>query len=162
MTEFHTLTKMDIAALRQCDQLIVRRDPDALVYATKKIAKQVNNPFASDEAVYTIAAPVRFAESWRRDTTHARAFELLYNYTNQVTPFGCILATLKVGDAIEFVFCADAHSSQAMREAGWHADALQLMVRRAGKLVAQWDLSVSVMRDGPSRMVKGTVETVAA
>lgn len=158
MTEFHALTKMDIAAIRQCDHLVVRSDPKAAVYATKRIKKQANNPFGSDEAVYSLAIPVRIAAGWRHDATNATAFEMIWNFPTQVTHTGSVFATLKVGDGVAFVFAADDHSTEAMRDAGFHGDVLRLVVRRAGKQVAEWDLVTRCCSNNSSRMIKGTVE----
>lgn len=158
MTEFHALTKMDIAAIRQCDHLVVRSDPKAAVYATKKLKRQENAPFAPEEAIYTMPIPVRIADTWRLDTSDAMAFEMLWNFPTQITQLGCIFATLKVGDEVALVFEADGHSTQAMQEAGFHADVLKMTVRRGGKHVAEWELAVSVCENNSARMVKGAVK----
>lgn len=154
MTGFYALTKIDIAAMRKCDRLIVRRDPDAMVYAIKAGAKSAKTPFAQ-ELRHDIAAPVVFAYRWNMDVEGCSAFEVLWCFPSQTTPLGSTLATLRAGDEIRFVFDADGHGTEALKEAGFHADVLQLQVRRNGKAHAEWDLAVSVCQGNSARMIKG-------
>lgn len=156
MSDFYTLTKTDIAAMRQCDHLVVRRDPAPLVYCIKNAKRSEHDPFGQDIR-FNIAVPVIIGHDWRYDVSHCTAFNMIWNYPTQITQTGCILATLRVGDEIRFVFMVDGHSTQAMEDAGFHGDVLKLEVRRGGKLVADWDLAVSICQNNTARMVKGAV-----
>lgn len=157
MTGFYALTKIDIAAMRKCDHLVVRRDPDAMVYCTKAVKKTAASPFTR-ELQHTVPAPVVFADDWRCDNSGCSAFEMLWNFPSQTTPLGSTLATLRAGDEIRFVFDVDGHSTIALAEAGFHADVLNLEVRRNGKAHAFWELAVSVCQGNSARMIKGAVK----
>jgi hypothetical protein len=159
MTEWYTLTKMDVNAFRQCDRIVVRRDPKPAVYCIKEIKRQDDKPFQEREVYYHIAVEPIFEHRWNVDTSRASAFTLLWQYPNSVTPLGSVLATLRAGDEISFRFGADDHSSPWLLELGIYGDVLALEVRRNGKLAARWDLEVS-MRGSNARMIKGTFPRV--
>lgn len=155
MSTFYALTKIDLAAIRTCDQMVIRRDPEVRVYCVKTARKTAQNPFATD-VHHNLPVPVEIAHSWNKVTDGCTAFEMLWNYPSQVTQFGCILATLRVGDEIRFIFEVDGHQTQALEEAGFHADMLQMEVRRTGKTIARWEMSVKVCQDNTARMIKGS------
>lgn len=155
------VSKMDLAAIRACDDLIVRIDQRSHgqvgeVSCVKRAVRSERDPFAVDQRYIVVDCPVMFAERWNGTVTKgATAFAMIGIYRNQVTHAGSVLATLRAGDEVRFEFRADDHSSPMMRERGLHGDVLALMVRRGGKIAADFELQVHVSEPGSSRMVRG-------
>lgn len=156
------LTKMDIAALRQCDSLSVglgvRDGAEPFCEAVRSIPKTESNPFATD-ARYSIPALVTTESGSLSSYTSSkptRCFETLSTYRvlgpNDV---GTALATLREGDHVEFRFCPDYAANDYVAKAGLHADCLRMFVLRKGKRVGEFTLATSICPDNSARMCKG-------
>jgi hypothetical protein len=148
----YELTKIDIAALRHADHIVAWLDCNGVVgskfEAVKRAEKTEKNPFATDIR-HEIPAPVR---------THGNAawscVESVSLFPSQACQASSALATLRVGDAIALEFYPDSHTTQALREAGFHGDAFNLHIHRKGKLVATFELGSRTCQDNSARMCK--------
>jgi hypothetical protein len=160
----YTLTKMDVAAIRACDSISVRlsaTDQNS-VYLTKDKQRTERDPFACDVQHY-MDAPVSVRVYRSEDTTHASAWGHARLYKGQRCEARSILATLRVGDAISFEFCAGGHSTDAMVDAGIHGDFLRIVIRRKGQTdYANDDTFTLASRVGTTghRMVTGLIPRV--
>lgn len=166
MTEATGLTKLDIAALKAADQIQISYPVTTgmpACMALKKAVKTEKTPFAQD-AHHSITA-TSVIDCYGSDGSEARGFEVLSLYR----PDNCfagnnasaIVSTLKVGDELTFVFGADAHTTGALKDAGFHADCLFLIVRRAGKPTAKFELETRIT-NLHWRMVTGLKERETA
>lgn len=163
MSDFHILSKLDLAAMRGCDHLVVRIDQRSAgqvgeVRCVKKLKRSVANPF-EDEAVFVVAGlPVVFSARWNVDVSRAHAFAMMWQYPgSQVTHLSSVLACLRVGDEVRFEFAPDDGSSPMSLERGVHCDILRLAVRRGGKLALEFDIDSHIAPAGSTRMVRDAV-----
>jgi hypothetical protein len=62
---------------------------------------------------------------------------------------------LRADDEITFRFYPDAHTNGYVAMGGLHADALYLDVRREGKVIARWELDISITPANSARMCRG-------
>lgn len=164
MLEPYALTKVDLAALRQMDDLVVQRYRNRggeivdRVECIRKVQKTEANPWVTEQ-IHRIEAPIRIRDdSWtmsKLDLTDATAFAMLGNYKHTLTTFTSALATLRAGDEIHFEFHPDYHSTQYLAEIGVHCDVLMLHVRRGEKRIACWEIQQSTCPDNTARMVRG-------
>jgi hypothetical protein len=167
MTHYHELTKADVAALRQCDQISVHyaaNDPSVnACVAFKRLERRENDPFGDTERRHAIGDGSNIGMAYRYDAAernaHARCFALVSNYASQHTPEASALATLRVGDAIAWEFAPDAGSNGYAAVHGLHIDELILRVRRGGKDHASWTLATCCCPSNSARMVKGVADS---
>ena len=158
----YELTKLDIAALRACDYLVVEfdaRDKCNHVYATKTATPSERDPFAQD-ARHFMQAPVSVRVYRSEDTSHANARAHMRVYRGFPCDVRSVLGTLRAGDSIAFEFCAGAHSTDAILDAGFHGDILRVRVRRKGSTDYQNDDQFTIdSRVGETghRMVRGLI-----
>src|ERR1700693_5470600 len=110
--EPHILSKMDISALRKATHLSVHylAADDTKVRAIKENRPSEKEPFAQD-IEYVMPIPVTIQYSYGRDSSRAICHELLWLYPEQHCHASSVLATLKAGDGIAFVFYPDAHTN---------------------------------------------------
>ncbi len=157
MTTETGLTKIDLAALRAADSLqITAPETYGACIAHKKIAKTEKDPFAQDAShVVTARSTI---DGYGIDISEARGFEVLRIYRADDhfagNTIAAVLTMLKVGDELTFVFGADAHTTGALRDVGFHADTLFLTIRRNGKCFAKFELETRIT-DTQWRMVTG-------
>jgi hypothetical protein len=153
----YELTKLDIAALRQADYIVAWLDCNGVVgskfQAVKRAVKTEKNPFATD-VVHEIAAPVRCRYDYRDENATWSCVESVTFYRSSPCPAGSAIATLRAGDAITLEFYPDSHTTQALREAGFHGDAFNLHIHRKDKHVATFELRSSICQDNTARMCK--------
>jgi hypothetical protein len=143
----YELTKIDIAALRQCDFVHVTLiDGVAKVRAVKRIEQSESQPFACDKE-HAIAAEVTnndIARLWK-------CSELVRVYRDNQDHASAVFAMLRAGDKVRFHFYPDAHTNQYLRDAGLHGDALKLIVERGAKKF-WFELSSSHCPDNTARV----------
>ena len=156
------LTKIDVAALRAADQIQITYPAQPgmpACMALKKIEKTEKQPFAQD-ACHTVTATSTI-DGYSCDVSDARGHEVLSLYRADSCYAGnhaaAVVSTLKVGDELTFVFGVDAHTTGALKDAGFHADCLYLVVRRSGKCVARFELETRIT-NCRWRMVSGVKE----
>ena len=169
MIETHTLTTMDIAALRKADRLCVHfdgRDPDKnMVRAIKDNRPSEANPYAQD-IEYRISIPIKCrAYNGRGDYVSAEdikavtCFAHVSFYHSQHTPASTIVQMLRAGDEAWFEFTGDAHTTYAIDERGeFHGDKLILHIERGtGKTRKHLEfiMDYGTYRDNSARMVRG-------
>ncbi len=170
-TEPYTLTKIDIAALRQANRLIVHFNQDIPERTGVRLIKEnrptERDPFAQD-IEHHLPAPVTVhnRQSWSNDLPErgVRAFGHIYLYPpmrNSGDMLYCndtIISLLRAGDRIRFRFDADGGNCGFIVGANLHADALYLIVERGDadkpKRLA-FVLDHSVCLDNSARMVRG-------
>jgi hypothetical protein len=151
------LTTIDIAAIRKADDLCVhlnKQHPNGLVRLIARKRPTKHNPFATD-IEHVLEVPVSTYGVRGRDDIAAgiaSCFAMVGLYPCQKHHAASVMATLRVGDDVEFVFCPDHHSNGYIAAANMHGDTLQLRVKRKGHLVAQWDLTTSVCARNTARM----------
>ena len=158
-TSNYTLTKQDLAAIRQADTICVSRNirpgcPTSVEFV-RKFPVTERNPYAHEET-HTIDAPVRIAhESAQPDRDSLVCFSSISVYKNLTTEVGSILANLRVGDEIALTFHPDYHTNGHLARAGIHADCLVLTIYRPSKTL-QFILDSQIVPDGGMfRMVRG-------
>jgi hypothetical protein len=155
-----TLTKIDVAALRKCDDICVHlgaRHPDGLVRAIKRKGYGNPDPFATD-IEHIVTAKVEIDTLRGRQALEAgdvQCFAMIGVYHSQHTGQSSILKTLRAGDEITFRFYPDAHTNGYVAMGGLHADVLYMDVRRDGKTVARWELDISITPANSARMCRG-------
>lgn len=156
------LTKLELAALRQCDALCVHLSKDfTAVRAIKRNPKTEKEPFAQDQE-QLITADVGLETLRGREELESgrvKCFAHISLYPNQKHTSWLILQTLRVGDELTFNFYPDAHTNGYIAAAGLHGDALYLNVRRKGKTVARWSLAHSICPTNTARMVTGVPDS---
>ena len=118
------LTKLDIAAIRQADAIVVclyQREPDGKVRLIKHVERNENNPFAQS-IEHNLPADVVISgyhgTGIKDGAVSCSAHADIYH--PQITPLSSALRTLRVGDKLRFVFRPDAHTTQALCNAGIH------------------------------------------
>lgn len=162
--KYHELTKADVAALRQCDNISIHlraSNPDQnAVRASKRLERKEGAPFADTERTVFIGpsgadAPVAMQHQYDRDTTQAQCFGHLYSYPSQHCETSSIMRTLRAGDEVCFVFWPDAGTNGYAAAAGLHVDRLYLRVRRDGRDHANWQLDEGCCPSNSARMVRG-------
>jgi hypothetical protein len=157
----YVLTKMDISAMRKADMLLVglnhRAAGESLVKLVKTFRPSDSCPFGHD-AEYVIGAPVilRYG-AYGDDTSHVHCWSHVSLYPDQQCTRSSILATLRAGDGIKFEFYPDHHTTQGLARAGFHGDAIRLLVYRGDKHVATFVLDQCTCPDNTARMCKGAV-----
>lgn len=162
--EPYALTKLDLAALRRCDRLVVRIDgPDeTAVHAIKEPERDSTDPFARD-VYHVIPAPVRMTGIMGGVTNdikrHARCFSMMSLYRSQVNNISSAINTLKTGDKIAFYFYSDYGSNGYAAKAGLHVDALELHVWRGDKKVAEFVIDFGCTPNNSARMIKGVPDS---
>lgn len=164
--EPYTLTKLDLAALKQADYLGVwyfgEENGRTNAQAVKRANKTEKDPFATD-AVHVITAPIRvrcyentglFAKD--NDRISARAAVSFYHGNSDTDPTSAssVVRLLRAGDGIIFEFHADALTTTGLRDAGFHGDRLCLLVWR-GKERFRLVLDSCTCPDNTARMVQG-------
>lgn len=155
----YKLTKIDLAALRQCDSIVVhfKGAGESSVKAIKRARTSERDPFAADQH-HTIAAPVNCRHVYGVPAhTHAEAFGHISVYHGQTTPVGSILAVLRVGDQIGFEFYPEAHSNGYLIDAGLYGDVLNLHVTR-GKQRLVFEIDHCNSPNNSARMVRGVAD----
>lgn len=141
----YELTAIDIAAMRKADYIVLWYGtdgvgPHGLVHAVKRAPdKSASEPFPRD-ATHMLEAPIRTTYDYRDPEGSWRCVTSISLYHSQHCHASSVFRTLKVGDAIAFEFYPDGHSTDSMKEAGFHTDLLRLHVYRKGATVAVWDL----------------------
>lgn len=153
-----SLTKMDIAALRQCDLVSFHhsRDGHSFINATKRCQKTEADPFARDmdyrvscETYFTSYEPA--SRSYYRPTFIG--FEMIYSYTHD-NAWRTIANLLRADDLVILHWEHGSLSSETLRDAGLVGDELKLDVVR-GKQKLTFNLSAQVGRsDGAARMIR--------
>lgn len=155
----YTLTKIDIAALREANRIVIsynessdqyRKTGVRLIRDAKKTEK---TPFAEDVEHTFEACPVSVARHGL-DVTGVTAFAHIYFYPSQHTPESTIAAMLRAGDQIEFRFMPDEHTNGYVAAAGLHADVLLLCVVR-GKQRLTFEIESCVSPNNQARMIRG-------
>jgi hypothetical protein len=153
----YELTKLDIAALRQCDYIVAWLDRNGVVgsrfEAVKRAQKTEKDPFATDQA-HEIAAPIRTVFDYRDENAVWSCCESVSLYRSQACQGSSIINTLRAGDAIALQFYPDSHTTQALREVGFHGDAFNMLVYRNGKHVATFELRSTICQDNSARMCR--------
>lgn len=157
MLETGPLSKMDIAALRAADYLIVRLNRHGTeVSAVKEADRTEKNPFAQNQ-YHPIPATIRIHGVYEGGPEFARAqcFESVQFYHSQNTAASTVAKALRPGDLLTFEFWPDAGNGYVAK-AGLHHDSLNLYVERGGRdKRLQFHLSDSICPDNSARMVQG-------
>lgn len=158
--EVGTLTKADLAALRQCDRAIFKTDR-ASERGQIRCVKEVRaaGPFHDREREHLIECEARgnvYGDNGLTDChalrdTGRRAFALLQNYNHDAHPFGTFAALARPGDIVRLKWCGSG-SNQYEKDAGLHHDSLTVEVRR-GKHRFAFLLDSSVCPDNSARMI---------
>ena len=156
----YELTKMDLAAIRQCDYMHVSLVAgESKVRACKRKERSEKEPFAEDAQIY-LDIPV--TSYTRFDATHSQTKmgTLLYHYPAETgrNHLASVLSLLRVGDKVGFQFYPDAHSTQNTREAGLHGDVLRLLIER-GKQRLCFEVATSMCPENSARMCQGVPYT---
>lgn len=156
----YELTKLDIAAIRRADDLVVSlAEGKTQVTLTKKKRYNDPDPFAQDIR-YTMDAPVTLDGWHRRDETKtARCFSYVTIFHSQHTHTSSVLNTLRAGDQISFRFWPDAHSNTNMARAMLHGDVLYLDIYRKGQRFAEFEIDHSNGPDNSARMCRNVKNT---
>lgn len=146
------LTKLDIAALRHADSLVVTHAPGRhIVDLVKNNRPSEKDPFAT-EIRHRLDVPTSvYADGKDRSDATCFAMVSLYRFGGHAES---VLKTLRVGDEISFQFYPDAHSNIAMARLRLHGDVLKLIVKRNGFSFAEFDLQTSVCPENSARMCK--------
>jgi hypothetical protein len=153
----YTLTKMDITALRKGDDLCVHLTPftGPLVRVIKRKPMFGTDPYATD-IEHLIPADVVIARAI--DTENPpKCFAMVSFYHSQFTQASTNVKSLRVGDEITFRFSPDGVSNGYTKEAGLHADALYMDVRRKGNTHAHYLMATSICPENSARMCQGAV-----
>jgi len=151
----YELTKIDIAALRQADYLMIgthgasnysrQTKPDPVFRAGKRFPKSEKNPYEHD-VQHSVPAPIRCKYNYKTPDSEYHCAEYLSLFPDQKCDTSSILATLRAGDAIAIEFYPDHGTHDDLREGGFHCDAVQLLVYRKGSLHATFMLASRVNR----------------
>jgi hypothetical protein len=155
----YTLTKIDIAALRKADGLIVafNRPGDLRkprVEAFKRApAPSASNPYPQ-EGRHSIPCKVSVQYDHEVDHGGVECWSHVNLYASQHCDGSSVLATLRAGDEIEFRFWPDAYTSDTAARAGLHGDIVNLLVHRGGRHAATFLWEVSFCPDNTARMCK--------
>lgn len=153
----YELTKIDLAALKQANYLLVAHNRSvsepSCFQAVKEFAKTETNPFPVN-AYHTMLAPVSVQYNYRTPNAKYVCFESIWLYRPDHAT--SILDTLRAGDAISFMFYPDARSNGYLEDAGIHGDTLYLNVYRKGKHCARFELASSICKDNSARMCRMT------
>lgn len=153
----YELTKMDISALRQADYIVAWLDRNGVVgskfEAVKRVEKSDTNPFPVDMR-HEIAAPIRPPYDYRNEGAKWSCVESVTFYRSQACQGSSIINTLRAGDGIALQFYPDAHTTEALKEAGFHGDTFNLLVYRKGNHVATFELRSVICQDNSARMCK--------
>ena len=153
------LTKDDIAAIRNADDICVHlgpQNPEGLVRLIKRKPMFNAKPFETDQE-HVLTAWVTMETLSGRDALErgvAQCFAMAGIYHNQSSGVSSILKTVRVGDELTFSFYPDGHCNGYVAAAGLHADILYLHVRRKGKRQT-WEFDVSVCANNSARMCRG-------
>jgi hypothetical protein len=155
-----TLTKTDVTALRKCDDICVHlnsKSPGGLVRAIKRKGYGNPDPFATDlEHIVTAKVEIDTLRGRRAlEAGDVHCFAMIGVFHSQHTGESSILKTLRANDEITFRFYPDAHTNGYVAMGGLHADALYMDVRRDGKVIARWELDISIMPANSARMCRG-------
>ena len=150
-TEPYVLLPPLVRALRKCDRLAVVLSV-ARDYQRVSI---VNDGPNGTEIDIDLPAPITVEGYYRDLPAGATAFALVYNYHRQHSHVSSVLGTLKAGDAIKFHFYPDALSTIALRDSGFHGDALYVHVYRNGSVYARFELAHVVSSVESVRMCRG-------
>ncbi len=139
------LTKLDIAALKQCDDVVFRRRDgiNTLEAVKRKPEPTARVPFPQ-ESIVTIAVDASI-RNYHRDTptnpTAWTAFEMLGNYSPEVCgKVATFINALREGDEIQLRWMA-GNAFDAMRDAGWSSDSLTAVIIRKGKTAGAYGLA---------------------
>ncbi len=151
----YELTKLDIAAIKQATYLVIANDrtkgEGPLVQAVKEYEKTEATPFP--QSVYhTMPVPVSVQYQYKMPEAKYACVTSTHFY--ELDHASSVLATLRTGDAIAFLFYPDAHTNGYLEDAGLHGDILYLNVFRKGKQCARFELAHSNCRDNSARMCR--------
>lgn len=152
------LTKADISALRQGDDLVVHLTKDQ---ATARVAKRNRptdeNPFAQDVYHELTATVALHGYRGKNEIASgaAKCFAMVSFYHNQHTHISAVVKMLRVGDVVTFRFHPDYHTNGYCAAAGLHADVMTLEIRRADKLYAVFEIDSCICPANSARMCSG-------
>jgi hypothetical protein len=155
------LTKLDIAAIRKADDLVVHLNaqyPDGVVRLIKRVRPDLKNPFAHDVEHKIESAKVELSGHRGRDglaNGSVKCFAMIGLYHGMCEHASGVMKTLRAGDEVTFKFYPDAHTNGYLSACGLHGDALYLQVRRKGKTIAKWHLDESICPPNSARMCSG-------
>lgn len=154
------LTKMDVAAIRQADDICVHlnaRNPDGLVRLIKRKRYSDSRPFAEDIEHVLTAKVDLYGLRGRAELAAGtvECFAMCGLYHSQQHQVSLALRSARAGDELTFSFAPDHHTNGYVAAQSLHADALLLVIRRAGKTIARWDLDISITPSNSARMVRG-------
>ena len=139
------LTKLDIAALKQCDDVVFRRrDGINTVEAVKRKPEPTARVPFPQESIVTIQVDASL-RNYHRDTPATgdawTAFEMLGNYSPEVCgKVATFVNALREGDEIHLRWMA-GNAFDAMRDAGWSSDSLTAVIIRKGKTAGAYGLA---------------------
>lgn len=175
MTDTYTLTKMDIAALRSANRLVIHYNSDHPdlngAQAIQENRPTEKDPYAQD-VNYCIPIPTVLRHSdgifgRAASTTGVRAFAHIYLYPKNAKgnggdthyPSDTIIGLLKAGDRVRLYFDADGHNCGFIVGANMHADTLYLLVERGDPdkkpQRMHFVLDQTVCLNNTARMVQG-------
>lgn len=139
------LTKLDIAALKQCDDVVFRRRDgiNTLEAIKRKPEPTARVPFPQ-ESIVTIAVDA-FLRNYHRDTptnpTAWTAFEMLGNYSPEICgKVATFTHALREGDEVHLRWVA-GNGFDALHDAGWSMDSLTAVIIRKGKTAGAYGLA---------------------
>ena len=151
-TEPYVLLPPLVRALRKCDRLAVTLN---VARGYQRVSILNDGPEGTEDIDIDLPAPITVEGYYRGLPAGATAFALVYNYYRQHSHVSSVLRTLKAGDAIKFHFYPDALSTIALRDSGFHGDALYVHVYRNGSVYARFELAHVVSSVESVRMCRG-------
>lgn len=144
------LTKLDIAALKQCDDVVFRRHNgiNAVEAIKRKPEPTARVPFPQ-ESIVSIQVDAFLRNYHRNDhcdtpaTADAwTAFEMLGNYgLDNCGKVATFINALREGDEIHLRWVAGNSFYASMRDAGWSSDSLTAVIIRKGKTAGAYGLA---------------------
>lgn len=143
------LTKLHIAALRKCDDVVFRHvDRKDTVEAVKRRPEPTPTVPFPQESIVTIEVDA-FLRNYSREGINSTpdswtAFEMLGNYSmDNCGNIATFANALKEGDTIRLQWTA-GDSFEKLRDAGWTVDTLTAVIVRKGKVVGSYLLASRV------------------
>ena len=139
------LDKLALAALRKADRISFHHtDGKSVIRATKENKPSERDPFALRETVITVSCEARITDYDRGaglgtevyrgdDLKRYTAFGWLSHAQSADCTWQTTASILKTGDELTLYWQRGGLSTQGMREAGLHGDALYLRIRRGDK-----------------------------
>jgi len=155
--ELGTLTKTDVAALKQADHVCFdrERNGDSGLRCIKELKKA--GPYEDRERTYEIACTSVLRGGEGTVSQAAQCFELEYVWRSGESVIGSIISLLRVGDVIQLEWLAD-NSNGYLREAltngrKLYRDELYLRIKRNGKYL-RFHVATSICPDNTARMIR--------